>query len=66
MSKPEFFITPVTVSDNRGCTTTQAVKTGHRVETSGQGRWNDRWEFPEAIADEIAQAFRNVTAIVSE
>lgn len=38
----------------------QAVKIGNRVETSGQDGWNDAWEFPESLADEIAQAFRNV------
>ena len=28
---------------------------------SGQGGgWNDNWEFPESLTDEIAQAFRNV------
>ncbi|MBE7159025.1 MAG: hypothetical protein INR62_11435, partial [Rhodospirillales bacterium] len=25
-----------------------------------QGGWSDEWLFPEALADEIAQAFRNV------
>jgi len=38
----------------------QAVKVGDRLEISGQGGWNDDWEFPESIKDEIAQAFRNV------
>jgi enamine deaminase RidA (YjgF/YER057c/UK114 family) len=38
----------------------QAVKVGNRVETSGQGGWNDDWQFPESIQDEIEQAFRNV------
>jgi enamine deaminase RidA (YjgF/YER057c/UK114 family) len=38
----------------------QAVKVGNRVETAGQGGWNDDWQFPESIHDEIEQAFRNV------
>jgi enamine deaminase RidA (YjgF/YER057c/UK114 family) len=38
----------------------QAVKVGNRVETSGQGGWDDDWHFPETLADEITQAFRNV------
>jgi enamine deaminase RidA (YjgF/YER057c/UK114 family) len=38
----------------------QAVKIGNRLETSGHGGWNDNWEFPESLTDEIAQAFRNV------
>jgi enamine deaminase RidA (YjgF/YER057c/UK114 family) len=27
----------------------QAVKIGDRLEISGQGGWNDDWEFPESI-----------------
>jgi len=38
----------------------QAVKVGNRIETSGQGGWDDDWRFPEPLEDEIAQAFRNV------
>jgi enamine deaminase RidA (YjgF/YER057c/UK114 family) len=33
---------------------------GDRLELSGQGGWNDAWEFPESLEEEIAQAFRNV------
>jgi enamine deaminase RidA (YjgF/YER057c/UK114 family) len=38
----------------------QAVKVGNRVETSGHGGWDDNWNFPETLADEITQALRNV------
>jgi enamine deaminase RidA (YjgF/YER057c/UK114 family) len=38
----------------------QAVKIDNRVETSGQGGWDDNLQIPEAIADEIDRAFRNV------
>ncbi len=31
-----------------------------RVEISGQGGWDDDLQIPESIADEIAQAFRNI------
>jgi len=61
MDKPEFFVTPgYGERQLKMFHYSQAVKTGNRVETSGQGRWNDDWQFPEALADEIAQAFRNV------
>ena len=61
MSKPEFFVTPgYGERQLRTFHYSQAVKTGNRVETSGQGGWNDNWEFPESLTDEIAQAFRNV------
>jgi enamine deaminase RidA (YjgF/YER057c/UK114 family) len=30
-----------------------------------QGGWNDDFEFPESITDEIAQAFRNVEQILA-
>jgi enamine deaminase RidA (YjgF/YER057c/UK114 family) len=61
MDKPEFFVTPG--YGERQLTAfhySQAVKIGNRLETAGQGGWNDDWEFPESLADEIAQAFRNV------
>jgi enamine deaminase RidA (YjgF/YER057c/UK114 family) len=61
MNKPEFFVTP-----GYGETLlnalhySQAVKMGDRVETSGQGGWNDELQIPESIEDEIAQAFENL------
>ncbi len=61
MNKPKFFVTPG--YGERMLNEfyySQAVKIGDRVETSGQGGWDDDLQFPEAIADEIAQAFRNV------
>jgi enamine deaminase RidA (YjgF/YER057c/UK114 family) len=61
MSKAEFVITPGYGDRQRKLYHySQAVKIGERVETSGQGGWNDDWKFPESIVDEIAQAFRNV------
>jgi enamine deaminase RidA (YjgF/YER057c/UK114 family) len=61
MSKPEFFVTPGYGDRNVELFHySQAVKIGDRVEISGQGGWNDDWEFPESLADEIAQAFRNI------
>jgi enamine deaminase RidA (YjgF/YER057c/UK114 family) len=61
MSKAEFFVTPG--YGERQLSRyhySQAVKIGDRLEISGQGGWNDDWEFPASIEDEIAQAFRNV------
>jgi enamine deaminase RidA (YjgF/YER057c/UK114 family) len=61
MSKPEFFVTPgYGERQLRTFHYSQAVKTGNRVETSGQGGWSDNWEFPQSLTAEIAQAFRNV------
>jgi enamine deaminase RidA (YjgF/YER057c/UK114 family) len=61
MSQPQFFATPgygdtqlVNMHYN------QAVRIGDRVETSGQGGWDDDWKFPESLEDEIVQAFENV------
>ena len=59
--QPEFFVTPgYGERQLRMFHYSQAVKVGNRVETSGQGGWDDDWQFPEALADEITQAFRNV------
>lgn len=38
----------------------QAVRIGDRVETSGQGGWDDDLNFPESLGDEIMAAFDNV------
>ena len=61
MNKPKFFVTPgygEYMLNNLHYS--QAVKIGDRVETSGQGGWDDNLQIPEPLADEIAQAFRNV------
>jgi enamine deaminase RidA (YjgF/YER057c/UK114 family) len=38
----------------------QAVRIGDRVELSGQGGWDDDFDFPEGLEDEIVAAFDNV------
>ena len=61
MEKPQFFITPG--YGKRLLETlhySQALRIGNRVEISGQGGWDDNFEFPETVEAEIAQAFRNV------
>jgi len=61
MNKPEFFVTPGYGDRQlKMFHYSQAVKVGSRVETSGQGGWDDDWHFPETLADEITQAFQNV------
>ncbi|GAA3427750.1 Rid family hydrolase [Streptosporangium sandarakinum] len=61
MSKPEFFATPgYGATQLTNMHYNQAVRIGDRVETSGQGGWDDDWNFPEALEDEIVQAFENV------
>ena len=36
------------------------MRTGDRVETSGQGGWHDDFTFPDTLEDEIVQAFDNL------
>lgn len=61
MNKPEFFVTHGYGERLKDLLHySQAVKIGNRVETSGQGGWDDDLQFPESLEDEIAQAFRNV------
>jgi len=61
MEKAEFFVTPgYGERQLKMHGYSQVVKIGNRIETSGQGGWNDDWEFPEELKDEIAQAFDNV------
>lgn len=60
-NKPEFFATPGYGEHQLSLFHySQVVRTGNRLETSGQGGWNDDWQFPTSIGDEISQAFRNV------
>ncbi|WP_241387557.1 Rid family hydrolase [Rhodococcus sp. CH91] len=61
MSVPEFFATPG-YGDTQLAKMhyNQAVRVGDRVEISGQGGWDDDWHFPDALEDEIVQAFDNV------
>lgn len=61
MSKVEFFVTPGYGDRNlEKFHYSQAVKVGNRVEISGQGGWNNDWEFPESVEEEIILAFENV------
>lgn len=67
MDKPEFIVVPgfgETFRDNLHFS--NAVKIGNRVETSGQGGWNNDLEIPEAIDEEIAAAFRNIELILAK
>jgi enamine deaminase RidA (YjgF/YER057c/UK114 family) len=61
MTTPSFFITPgygQRLYD--ALHYSQAMRVGDRVEISGQGGWNDDLVIPEAIEEEIEQAFKNV------
>jgi enamine deaminase RidA (YjgF/YER057c/UK114 family) len=61
MSTPQFFATPgYGETQLTNMHYSQAVRIGDRVETSGQGGWDDDWNFPESLEDEIIQAFDNV------
>lgn len=61
MTAPEFFVTPGNGDRNRELFHySQAVKIGDRIEIAGQGGWNDDWQFPEKLSDEIDQAFLNI------
>jgi enamine deaminase RidA (YjgF/YER057c/UK114 family) len=61
VAKVQFFVTPgygdVMLQQFHY---SQAVRHGDRIEISGQGGWNDSWECPASIADEVVQAFENV------
>ncbi|MDZ5696064.1 RidA family protein [Chelativorans sp. M5D2P16] len=67
MEKPEFIVTPgfgETFRNNLHFST--AVRIGNRVETSGQGGWNDDLDIPEAIEDEITTAFNNIARVLAQ
>jgi len=61
MTTPQFFITPgYGKRQLEHHHYSQSVRIGNRIETSGQGGWNDDFEFPDSLEDEIKQAFINV------
>ena len=61
MGTPKFFATPgYGERQLRNFHDSQAVRHGDRVETSGQGGWDDHFRYPESVRDEIIQAFDNV------
>jgi enamine deaminase RidA (YjgF/YER057c/UK114 family) len=67
MTRPVFF--PAFVPDrapDASYAYSQAVRIGNRVETSGQGGWDDHHAFPVALADEIARAFDNLGLVLAE
>lgn len=61
MNAPQFFVTPGYGDKQlREAHYSQAVRVGDRIETSGQGGWDDHWNFPATLEDEIVQAFDNL------
>ncbi len=61
MERPQFILPPTA----NGSCYSQAVRVGNRVETSGQGGWRDDGTCPEALHDEIAQAFDNLEHVLT-
>jgi enamine deaminase RidA (YjgF/YER057c/UK114 family) len=61
MDQPAFFATPG-YGDTQWSQMhySQALRIGDRVETSGQGGWDDDFTFPESLQAEIIQAFDNL------
>ena len=67
MRQPEFIVTPGFGEIFRQTLHfSTAVKIDNRVETSGQGGWNDDLQIPEAIEEEIAAAFRNIELVLAK
>lgn len=61
MTEPTFFATPgYGETQVTNMHYAQAVRVGDRIETSGQGGWDDVFDFPENLDDEIERAFENV------
>ena len=65
MTEPIFF-TPAGYGDmlRESFHFVQAVRTGDRVETSGQGGWFNDFTFPGTIREEIINAFANLTRVL--
>lgn len=44
----------------------QSVRVGNRVEIAGQGGWDESFNFPSDLKDEIKQAFDNVAYVLEK
>jgi enamine deaminase RidA (YjgF/YER057c/UK114 family) len=67
MEKPQFIVAPGAGEKFREILHfSSAVRIGNRVETSGQGGWNDKLEIPDDVDAEIAAAFRNIELVLTE
>jgi enamine deaminase RidA (YjgF/YER057c/UK114 family) len=67
MSKTKFFATPgYGKTQLANMHYNQAVRIGDRIDTSGQGGWDDEFNFPELLEDEIVRAFENVARTLAE
>jgi enamine deaminase RidA (YjgF/YER057c/UK114 family) len=65
MERPEFIVPPGSgEKQQREFHYSQAVKIGNRVETAGQGGWNDALEYPSTVVEEYVQAFENVERVL--
>ena len=67
MEAPQFFVTPgygAALEASLGYS--QAVRIGNRIETSGQGGWDDNFVLRHSLRDEIVQAFDNVERTLAE
>lgn len=63
---PEFFAPPGFGQTMRAqLHYSQAVRVGDRVETSGQGGWDDDLNIPESLDAEIVRAFDNVERVLA-
>lgn len=61
MAEVKFFATPgYGETQIKNLHYNQAVKIGNRVEISGQGGWDDEFNFPDDLDEEIVRAFDNV------
>lgn len=62
MTNVEFFVTPgYGEAMVKRLRYSQAVRVDDRVETSGQGGWDDDFNIPDALDAEIRQTFHNLT-----
>lgn len=61
MDRPIFSVTPGYGDHQlREFHYSQAVRYGNRIETAGQGGWDERWRYPESVREEVIAAFDNV------
>lgn len=66
MGRPIFSVTPGYGDHQlREFHYAQAVRYGDRVETAGQGGWDEHWRYPESVRDEVIAAFDNVERTLS-
>ena len=67
MARPRFLV-PAGVGEHMrdNYHYSQGVQVGDRIIVTGQGGWDERFDIPDSVGDQIGNAFRNIETVLRE